>query len=62
MERRTLATLVGPQIDVKPCDNKGEYSFATGNSHAFWSKSDRWYVGLDLIVSIGRDECSMLKI
>jgi hypothetical protein len=57
-----LATLVGPQIDVKPWGNKGEYSFATGSSQAFWSKSGRWYVGLDLIDSNGADECSTLKM
>jgi hypothetical protein len=45
LDRRTLHTLVGPQIEVNVCDWSGEQRRATGNAHALSSSSRRWYVG-----------------
>jgi hypothetical protein len=42
IDRRTLATLVGPQIEVRVCDRSGAYAFATGSAQARWSNSAAW--------------------
>ncbi len=56
-----MATLVGPQMDVKLWDRSGEYNWVTGSAQACWSKSGRCHVGFDLTEDNPMEERSKVR-